>query len=105
MLSWYTRLSLKSLSDDSVELANGLVRQQLVEQYLEIRGGDHGQVLGEHINTEEAVVTQQAKHDDGVLQRLDRRREGDEHALLLKVKAYHPYKELHSAGIDQPGRD
>lgn len=41
-------IEFKSLSDDSVELANGLVRQELVEQYLEIRGGDHGQVLGEH---------------------------------------------------------
>ena len=41
-------IEFKSLSDDSVELADGLVRQKLVEQYLEIRGGDHGQVLGEH---------------------------------------------------------
>lgn len=41
-------IEFKSLSDDSVELADGLVSQELVEQYLEIRGGDHGQVLGEH---------------------------------------------------------
>lgn len=50
-MAWHIQLHahslmwLVNLSDNSVELADGFVGQQLVEQHLEIRGGNDSQVL------------------------------------------------------------